>query len=283
MKLHTLTNLPDKKVSGGKRKGKDKSPLWRFFINMIKVKKVTKTKKITKKIKKVAGYKVSLKDLLEAGCHFGHQARRWNPKMDEFIFIKREGVHIFDLEITAKKLEEAMNFVRDLVKEGKEIVLVGTKRQASAIIKEEAEKCGAPYVAKRWLGGTITNWDQIKGRIDLLKSLVEKKEKGEFTKYTKKENVLIDRDIARLTRFLGGLQNLKKIPEAVFVVDVKKEHAVIKEAKIKDVKVVGVVDTNSDPDNIDYLIPANDDAVSSIKFVVSKIAQAYSEGKNSKK
>ncbi|MEA3355131.1 MAG: 30S ribosomal protein S2 [Patescibacteria group bacterium] len=240
-----------------------------------------KSKKV--KVKQKAGYKISLKDLLEAGCHFGHQARRWNPKMDEYIFVKREGVHIFDLEITARKLEEAMSFVRDLVKEGKEIVFVGTKRQASTIIKEEAEKCGAPYVSKRWLGGTITNWDQIKKRIDLLKDQIEKKKKGEFKKYTKKENILIDRDIARLTRFLGGLKNLSKIPEAVFVVDVKKEHAVIKEGKIKEVKVVGVVDTNSDPDNVDFVIPVNDDAVSSIAFVVSKIAKAYSDGKNLRK
>lgn len=245
-----------------------------FFTSMPKTKKVLK-----KAVKSVAGYKVNLKDLLEAGCHFGHQARRWNPKMDEYIFVKREGVHIFDLEITAKKLEEAMNFVRDLVKEGKEIVLVGTKRQASSILKEEAEKCGAPYVSNRWLGGTITNWDEIEKRIKLLKDLVEKKEKGEFKKYTKKENVLIDRDIARLTRFLGGLKNLKKIPEAVFVIDVSKEHAVVKEAKIKEVSVVGVVDTNSDPDNVDYIIPVNDDAVSSLKLVISKITQAYGDGK----
>ncbi|MFH2062375.1 MAG: 30S ribosomal protein S2 [Candidatus Beckwithbacteria bacterium] len=248
---------------------------------MAKIKK--KIEKVKKEKKLVSGYEVSLKDLLEAGCHFGHQARRWNPKMDEYIFVKREGVHIFDLEITARKLEEAMNFVRDLVKDGKEIIFIGTKRQASSIIKEEAEKCGAPYVANRWLGGTITNWDQIKSRIDLLKDLSEKKEKGEFKKYTKKENVLIDRDIARLSRFLGGLKNLSKIPEAVFVIDVKKEHAVIKEGKIKNVKVVGVVDTNSDPDNIDFIIPVNDDAVSSITLIVSKIAKAYSDGKNLRK
>ncbi len=231
-----------------------------------------------KQSKKLPDYEVDLRELLEAGCHFGHQARRWNPKMEEYIYIKREGVHIFDLAQTADRLAKAMNYVREIVSEGKQIIFVGTKRQASPIIKEEAEGCGVLHVSIRWLGGTLTNWDQIKKSIDKLKDLEEKKEKGELKKYTKKENVMFDRDIAKLTRFLGGLKDLKGTPEAVFIVDVKKEHAVVKEARIKGVKVIGLVDSNSDPDLIDYMIPANDDAVSSVKFVVSKLAEAVNDG-----
>jgi small subunit ribosomal protein S2 len=228
---------------------------------------------------KIKDYQISLKDLLEAGCHFGHQARRWNPKMKPYIYLKREGVHIFDLAITAQKLKEAMEYVRDLVAQRKTVIFVGTKRQASSIVKEEAEKAGAPYVAIRWLGGTMTNWDQVSKSIEKLRDLTEKKAAGEFKKYTKKENVLIDRDIARLEKFLGGLRDIKGIPEAVFVVDVKKEHAVVKEAKVKGVTVIGMVDTNADPDTVDYAIPANDDAVSSIKLVVAKMAEAFADGK----
>jgi len=229
---------------------------------------MTKTK--TKKTE----YKISLKELLEAGCHFGHQARRWNPKMNEYIYTKRGGVHIFDLGLTAKKLTEAMEFVQNLTAEGKKIVFVGTKRQATAVIKEEAEKCGMPYVATRWLGGIITNWEQIKKSLDKMMDLEEKKSKGEFKKYTKRENVLIDKQIEKLDRFLGGLRSLKSEPAAVFVVDVKKEIAAVKEARMKGIPVIAIIDTNTDPDLIDYPIPANDDAVSSIKLIVSKIAEA---------
>ena len=219
-------------------------------------------------------YKISLKELLEAGCHFGHQARRWNPKMNEYIYTKRGGVHIFDLGLTAKKLKEAMEFVQNLTAEGKKVVFVGTKRQATAVIKEEAEKCGMPYVAVRWLGGIITNWEQIKKSLDKMMNLEEKKSKGEFKKYTKRENVLIDKQIEKLDRFLGGLRSLKSEPAAVFVVDVKKEIAAVKEARMKGIPVIAIIDTNTDPDLIDYPIPANDDAVSSIKLIVSKIAEA---------
>jgi len=229
---------------------------------------MTKTK--TKKTE----YKISLKELLEAGCHFGHQARRWNPKMNEYIYTKRGGVHIFDLGLTAKKLTEAMEFVQNLTAEGKKIVFVGTKRQATAVIKEQAEKCGMPYVAVRWLGGIITNWEQIKKSLDKMMDLEEKKSKGEFEKYTKRENVLIDKQIEKLDRFLGGLRSLKSEPAAVFVVDVKKEIAAVKEARMKGIPVIAIIDTNTDPDLIDYPIPANDDAVSSIKLIVSKIAEA---------
>jgi len=233
---------------------------------------------MVKKKKKLPEYEIDLKELLEAGCHFGHQARRWNPKMQPYIYTKRQGVHIFDLEITARKLKEAMEFVRDLAAEGKSIIFVGTKRQAASIIQAEAEKCESPFASVRWLGGTMTNWEQIKKSIDKLNDLETKKEAGELKKYTKKENVLFDREIAKLHKFLGGLRKLKKIPEAVFIVDVKKEHAVVKEAKLMGVKVVGILDTNADDDGVDFVIPANDDAVSSIKYLVSKIAQAVSDG-----
>ena len=236
-------------------------------------------KKKTVPVSKTPAYSVDLKELLEAGVHFGHQARRWNPKMGEFIYTKREGVHIFDLGLTAKKLSEAMSFVKDLVSSGKEIVFIGTKRQATAIIKEEAVKVGAPYVAVRWLGGRITNWQQLKKSIDKLNDMEAKKEKGDYKKYTKRENVMIDKDIARLNHFLSGLRGLKEPPAAIFVVDVKKEEPAVKEAMLKEVAVVAMVDTNSDPNMADYIIPANDDAVSSIKLIVSKISKAYADGK----
>lgn len=242
-------------------------------------KKIKKSKKQSKLVK----YEVDLKELLEAGCHFGHQARRWNPKMKPYIYTKRQGVHIFDLEITARKLAETMEFVRDLTAEGKTVIFVGTKRQAAGIIKEEAEKCNSPYASMRWLGGTMTNWDQIKKSIDKLNDLETKKEAGELKKYTKRENVLFDREIAKLHKFLGGLRKLKKIPEAVFIVDVKKEHAVVKEAKLMGVKVIGILDTNADDDGIDFVIPANDDAVSSIKYIVSKVSQAIADGMSLRK
>lgn len=229
--------------------------------------------------KKLTEYKISLKDLLDAGCHFGHQARRWNPKMKPYIYTKREGVHIFDLGLSAKKLEEAMEYVRELIAQKKEIIFIGTKRQASAIIKEEALRVGAPFINIRWMGGVITNWEQIKKSLDRMKEMEEKKAKGEYKKYTKKENLLIDRDIAKLDRFLGGLRNLTQTPAAVFVVDVKKEIAAVREARTKGIQVIGMLDTNADPDMVDYSIPTNDDAVSAIKLVVGKIAQAYQDGK----
>jgi small subunit ribosomal protein S2 len=222
--------------------------------------------------------KVSLKDLLEAGCHFGHQSRRWNPRMKPYLFTKKEGVHIFDLVQTKEGLERACNFVKDWVKSGKKIVFVGTKRQAQAIVKEEAQKCGMPYVWARWLGGTITNWEMIKKSIDKLEELRRKKEAGEFKDYTKKENLLIDREIEKLQKFFGGIADLTERPEAIFVVDMKREESAIKEACKQEVKVVAIVDSNADPTVVDYVIPANDDAVKSIKLIVQKIAEAAAEG-----
>jgi small subunit ribosomal protein S2 len=222
---------------------------------------------------------ISLKELLEAGCHFGHQARRWNPKMKRFIYQKREGVHIFDLAQTAQRLEAAMAKAREISAGGGKIVFIGTKRQASAVIKEEAIRCGMPYVAVRWLGGIITNWDQLKKSLDELTGLESKKQSGELKKYTKRENVLIDRKIDKLNRFLGGLRTLTGQPETIFVVDVKEEIAAVREARRKGVTVIAVTDTNVDPDLVDFPIPANDDAVASIKYIVAKISQAVLAGK----
>jgi len=237
---------------------------------------MTKTKI---KVKKQPEYLISLEELLEAGCHFGHQGRRWNPKMKPYIYAKKEGVHIFDLEKTAAGLARAMVFVRDLVSEGKKIVFVGTKRQAAPIIAEEAVKAGLPFINMRWLGGTITNWEQIKKGITRLSELETKKQKGELKKYTKKENVLFNREIDKLNRFVGGLRSLTDLPAAIFVVDVKKEIAAVREARKTGINVVALVDSNTDPDLVDYVIPANDDAVRSIKLIVSKLAQAAQDGK----
>jgi len=223
---------------------------------------------------------VSLEKLLKAGCHFGHQARHWHPKMKPYIWATRDGIHILDLAKTKAALEKAMAFAKKLASQGKMIVFVGTKRQASGIIKEEAQRCGMPYVNRRWLGGTLTNWAQVKKSIDKLLDKKEKMEKGEYEKYTKKERLLIEREINRLERFLGGLVDLKELPEAIFVVDCRKEEVAVKEAKMTGVKIIGLVDTNTDPTGIDYPIPANDDAVGSIKLVVGKITQAILEGKS---
>ncbi len=223
-------------------------------------------------------FSVGLEELLEAGAHFGHQVRRWNPKMDGYIWSARDGVHIFDLMVTAQKLDEACKFLYEEAKKGKTIVMVGTKRQAAEIVKEEAVKAGVFYVVERWLGGTITNWGQIKGRIDKLVEMKDKRDKGDFKKYTKREQVLIDREIDRLERFFGGLVGLKKQPDILFVVDTHKERIAVREAKNKGVVVVGVVDSNANPEIIDHVIPANDDAVRSIKIVVEAIGKALGMG-----
>lgn len=224
-------------------------------------------------------YDVALTDLLEAGCHFGHQVRRWNPKMKPFIYTSRDKVHIFDLAKTAERLKQACEFVEDFSAKGNIILFVGTKRQAKAIVQEEAQVAGAPFVSERWLGGTLTNWEQIKRSIDKLIEMREKREKGEYEKYTKKENVLINREINRLERFFGGLSKLTKTPDALFIVDSHREIVAVNEARQMGIPIISIVDTNSDPDLIDEVIPANDDAVRSIKFIVSSIAKAYSEGK----
>ena len=223
--------------------------------------------------------KIELKDLLDAGCHFGHQSERWNPKMANYLYGEKEGIHIFDLVKTKQCLEKAMEFVRQTTASGGKIIFVGTKRQAQAMVKEEALKAKMPFITERWLGGIVTNWDNIKKSINKLKDLRAQKESGELKKYTKKENILIDREISRLERFFGGLADLEELPAAIFVVDVKKEKAAIQEAAKKDIKIVAIVDSNSDPDLVDWVIPANDDAVGSIKLIVESIGRVAKEGR----
>lgn len=236
----------------------------------------TKAQKEVKKVKN--DFSVAVEELLDAGAHFGHQVRRWNPKMDEFIWSNRDGVHIFDLMVTAQKLDEACEFLCRMASEGKKIVLVGTKRQASEIVKETAMKAGFFYVTERWMGGTITNWDQMKTRIKKLVDMKEKREKGEFKKYTKREQVMFDREIDRLERFFGGLVGLDRQPDVLFVVDTHKERIAVREARNKKMTIVGLVDTNADPSLVDYVIPANDDAVRSIKLVVEAVGKALEAG-----
>ena len=226
----------------------------------------------------IDSYKVPLPDLLAAGCHFGHQVKRWNPKMKPFIWQARDGVHIFDLAQTAQKLAEACLAVKELVAGGGTVLFVGTKRQAKEIIKEEAKKINMPFIYNRWPGGLFTNWSQIKKSIDKLKEMEEKQAKGEYKKYTKKENILIQREINRLKKLVGGLTQLKDIPEAILAVDIKREQAAIKEAEMKGIKVFAIVDSNCDPTVVDYPIPGNDDAVKSIKLIVSTLAKAIKDG-----
>ncbi len=231
------------------------------------------------KTKAKSEIKIELKNLLDAGCHFGHQSQRWNPKMSSYLYGVKEGIHIFDLAKTKEGLEKAMEFVRQTTAEGGKIIFVGTKRQAQAMVKEEAQKAKMPFITERWLGGIISNWDNIKKSINKLKDLKAQKEAGELKKYTKRENILIDREIARLERFFGGLADLEDLPAALFVIDVKKEKAAIQEAAKKGIKIVAVVDSNSDPELVDWVIPANDDAVGSIKLIVETIGRAAKEGR----
>jgi len=227
----------------------------------------------------MSAYEVDLKELLDAGCHFGHQAKRWNPKMKKFIYTERDGVHIFDLVKTGNNLEAAMEYVRDTVRAGKEVVFVGAKRQAKAIVLEEAMKAGAPYVIERWLGGMLTNWDEMEKRLKKLARLKKQRDAGELSGYTKKERLMIDKEIARLERFFGGIAGLTRRPEALFIVDTHRETTAVYEAERVGAKVIGMVDSNADPSSVTFPIPANDDAVRSIKLIVEKIGQAYAEGK----
>jgi len=228
----------------------------------------------------VSKFSIDPKILLEAGCHFGHQAQRWCPKMAPYIYAERNGVHIFDLIQTAQRLQDAAQFAYELGKQNKNIVFIGTKRQAQEIVREEAIAAGAMYTTVRWLGGTITNWEQVKKSIDKLNRLKKDREEGKLEQmYTKRERVLIDKEIARLERFLGGISALNKEPDAIFVVDAAKEEGAVKEARVKGIPVIAIVDSNQDPTDINYVIPANDDAVRSIKVIVHAVAEAYKEGK----
>jgi small subunit ribosomal protein S2 len=221
-----------------------------------------------------------MQDLLEAGVHFGHQVRRWNPKMSQFIFTAREGVHVIDLEKTFAKLQEACDFVRKTGESGGTIVFLASKKQARAIILEEAQRCGSKHITERWIGGLLTNWEQAGKNIQKLAELKEKKEAGEYKERTKKENLLIDREIAKLERLYGGVSGLDKLPDALFVVDVRKEENACREAMIKKIPVVAIADTNANLDLVTYPIPGNDDAIKAIKIITAAVADAYLEGRN---
>jgi small subunit ribosomal protein S2 len=223
--------------------------------------------------------KIDLQELLEAGVHFGHQSHRWNPKMSEYIFDARDGVHIFDLVKTAAQLEEAMKFAYELGKSGKNLIFVGTKRQAQEIVKAAAEEADAMYITIRWMGGFLTNWEQVSKSIAKMNSLKSGLASGKFDHYTKYERMQIQKDIDRLERFFGGVADLKRTPDAIFVVDITEEEVAAKEARMTNVPVISLVDSNGNPTLADYVIPANDDAVSSIKLLTTMVAQAYAEGK----
>ncbi len=220
---------------------------------------------------------ISMKQLLEAGVHFGHQTRRWNPKMDRYIFTERNGIYIIDLQKTVKKVEEAYQFVRDLAADGGKVLFVGTKKQAQDSVKEEAERCGMYYINQRWLGGTLTNFETIQKRITRLKNLEKMQEDGTFDVLPKKEVILLKKEMDRLEKFLGGIKDMQDIPDALFVIDPRKERIAIAEAHKLNIPIVSIVDTNCDPDEIDYVIPGNDDAIRAVKLLTGKMADAVIE------
>ncbi|MCL2486374.1 MAG: 30S ribosomal protein S2 [Oscillospiraceae bacterium] len=222
---------------------------------------------------------VSMKQLLEAGVHFGHQTRRWNPKMAEYIFAERNGIYIIDLQKTVRMLDEAYNFVRSVAAEGKSVLFVGTKKQAQESIKEEAERAGAYYVNARWLGGMLTNFATIRRRIDRLAQIDKMAEDGTFDLLPKKEVIKLNLEAEKLQKFLGGIREMKKLPGALFIVDPRKEKIAVLEARKLGVPVVAIVDTNCDPDDIDYIIPGNDDAIRAVKLIAGAMANAVLEGR----
>nr|WP_207754899.1 30S ribosomal protein S2 [Desulforadius tongensis] len=220
-----------------------------------------------------------MKQLLEAGVHFGHQTRRWNPKMAPYIFTDRNGIYIIDLQKTVQKVEEAYNFVKDTVANGGTIMFVGTKKQAQESIREEAERCDMFYVNQRWLGGMLTNFQTIRRRVDRLHELERMEEEGVLEQLPKKEVAELLHEKERLNKFLGGIKNMKRLPDALFVVDPRKERIAVAEARKLNIPIVAIVDTNCDPDEIDYVIPGNDDAIRAVRLLCSKMADAVLEGK----
>ena len=222
---------------------------------------------------------ISMKQLLEAGVHFGHQTRRWNPKMKQYIFTERNGIYIIDLQMTVKKIEEAYYFVRDLAAQDKTILFVGTKKQAQESIEQEAKRCEMFYVNQRWLGGMLTNWKTIQTRIARLKKIDQMEANGDFDLLPKKEVIGLLNEREKLEKNLGGIKEMKKLPSALFVVDPRKEHIAIAEARSLGIPIVAIIDTNCDPDEVDYPIPGNDDAIRAVKLIAAKIADAVLEGK----
>lgn len=223
--------------------------------------------------------RVSMKQLLEAGVHFGHQTRRWNPKMKNYIFTERNGIYIIDLQKTVKLMDASYNFVRDLIADGGSIIFVGTKKQAQESIRTEAERCGAHYVNHRWLGGMLTNFKTIRKRIDRLLQLEKMEVDGTFDRLNKKEVLTLNNEKEKLMKFLSGIRTMKDVPDAIYVVDPRKEKIAVAEARKLDIPVIAIVDTNCDPDEIDYLIPGNDDAIRAVKLITSVMADAVLEGK----
>jgi len=221
---------------------------------------------------------ISMKSLLESGVHFGHRTNKWHPKMKPYIFTERNGIHIIDLQQTVKALGEAYDLIRNTVAQGGKVMFVGTKRQAQETIVDEAKRCGMPYVTERWLGGMLTNWSTILQRIYELERLEKMRDSGEIDRLTKKEGLMIEREIKRLETRLSGVRNLRQPPNLLFVIDVAREYTAVHEANLKDIPVIAMVDTNCDPSGVDYVIPSNDDAIRAIKLMVGKIADAAIEG-----
>ena len=222
---------------------------------------------------------VSMKQLLEAGVHFGHQTRRWNPKMAKYIFTERNGIYIIDLQKTVKKLDEAYNFVRDIAAEGGDILFVGRKKQAQESVREEAVRCGMHYVNARWLGGMLTNFRTIRRRIDRMEQINKMREDGTFEMLPKKEVAKLELELEKLEKFLGGVKTMDKLPKAMFIVDPRKERIAVSEARKLNIPIVAIVDTNCDPDEIDYVIPGNDDAIRAVKLIAGAMADAVLEGR----
>ena len=222
---------------------------------------------------------VAMKQLLEAGVHFGHQTRRWDPRMAEYIFQARNGIHIIDLQKTSKKIDEAYAFLKEQAEEGKTVLFVGTKKQAQECVKEAAEKSGMYYVDQRWLGGMLTNFDTIRTRVQRLKDLEKMQEDGTFEVLPKKEVILLKKEMEKLERNLGGIKNMEEIPGVIFLVDPKKEHIAVLEAKKLGIPVIGLVDTNCNPEEVDYAIPGNDDAIRAVKLITDVMANAIIEGR----
>jgi len=233
----------------------------------------------TKKKIKETDFKLSSEEMAQAGLHLGHRTSKIHPKIKPYLFGVRNGVHIIDLEKTAEKFKEALKFIQELISENKNLVLIGTKIQMKNMLKATAEECGLPYVSERWIGGTFTNFENIKKRVDYFKDLERKKAEGELEKYTKKERAIFDKELLKLESKFGGIKNLAQLPDAIFVADMKKEISAIKEAKMRGIKIIAIAHTNVDPTLADYPIPANDDAVVSVKYILEKIKDAILKAK----
>jgi small subunit ribosomal protein S2 len=222
---------------------------------------------------------ITLMDMLKAGVHFGHKTSLWNPKMAGYIYTQRNNIHILDLEKTKNKLTSALNFAKEIASRGGNVLFVGTKRQAKAMVRAAAESCGMPYVVTRWLGGTFTNFRTIQKTIKKMERYEKMMADGEIKKYTKKEQLMIAREVEKMKQFFSGIKDMKKLPEAIFVLDVKYDHIPVEEARQSKVKIIGLVDTNSDPSKVDYVIPSNDDAIKVIEYMANVMAEAVNEGK----